>query len=933
MKHKTPFTLLLVVFALVCLRGTSQATIWYVSQLGNNTTGMTWTGAWNSPATAIAGASAGDEIWVQRGNYVGTPLVIPNFGVPNQGLKIYGGFHGWETSRSFRNYITNPTVIDASLGGPVVTFLPGCTAPNYVIDGFVIKNGFNPSGTGGGVRLINAGATVANCTIVSNQAGSGGGIGIIGTMPSIIEYNKISENQASVAGGGTGQGGGIYSPGGASIIRNNWIGPVVCVGGGNLSDGDGGGIYIMGGNPYIVHNVVLRNQALRSSSNGGGIFVGSCTNLCTIGNNHVQENHAGNGAGIWVSGGDPWLAGNTVIWNVLDTPTGIGGGIGLFSVTTARIANCIVANNANFQIQAVPPFPLQVINWNCVYEPSLTMLYSGVVPGALDLRVDPLLDPPCDLATVQHLGAGSPCINAGNTAWAVGPGDIDGQARIDPSGIVDIGADEYYAPGRTLVAGALIQSTIDLAGPGDIVQVPFGVYAENLVMKPCVTLQGTGMPVINGSNSNTVITVPPGVKCWIDGFEINFGHAIQGGGINLGCSAETYVKNCTIRDCFAEMDQSLFPSDPIGVGAGGGLYWAMYSTGLLQDCDVRTNFAQGPLVNSIYAPMWASVYGMGAGVALESGASPLILTNRIRNNAASWDGGGVWTFGNSGTPRIELNHIVGNSAINGGGVYVRLTSNPTLCNNVVCQNQASANGGGLTLYGGGRGTYRSNTFAYNTAPPGGISQVHVWGGSAMDDFVNNIVLGSTPIAAGIPAWSLAPPQRHNNCFWPDAWLPDIWADPLITSDCTAQLRTSGSPCWNTGFSLKQCSTVDIDGNPRIVWGDIDIGADELQASGTGVEQPVTGPERIELQPAMPNPFTSGTMLRYGLLAAGHVRLSVHDVQGRSIATLVDGVQAAGWHSVAWDGRMGDGGRAAAGIYFAHLATGDQVLERTLVRIR
>jgi hypothetical protein len=47
-----------------------------------------------------------------------------------------------------------------------------------------------------------------------------------------------------------------------------------------------------------------------------------------------------------------------------------------------------------------------------------------------------------------------------------------------------------------------------------------------------------------------------------------------------------------------------------------------------------------------------------------------------------------------------------------------------------------------------------------------------------------------------------------------------------------------------------------------------------------------------------------------------VRLVVYDVLGREVATLVDGVQAAGHHSVTWE--PGARGGAATGVYIARL---------------
>jgi enediyne biosynthesis protein E4 len=73
----------------------------------------------------------------------------------------------------------------------------------------------------------------------------------------------------------------------------------------------------------------------------------------------------------------------------------------------------------------------------------------------------------------------------------------------------------------------------------------------------------------------------------------------------------------------------------------------------------------------------------------------------------------------------------------------------------------------------------------------------------------------------------------------------------------------------------------------------------------------------------PNPFRDATSLRYVLPAAGPVRLTVHDVAGRRVAVLEDGVREAGGHVVAWDGLVG-GKRAGAGVYFVRLTAGRTV---------
>ena len=69
----------------------------------------------------------------------------------------------------------------------------------------------------------------------------------------------------------------------------------------------------------------------------------------------------------------------------------------------------------------------------------------------------------------------------------------------------------------------------------------------------------------------------------------------------------------------------------------------------------------------------------------------------------------------------------------------------------------------------------------------------------------------------------------------------------------------------------------------------------------------------------PNPFTYSTTIEYVLLASGHVHLSVYDVLGREVATLVDGVQHAGKHAAVFDGAS-----LTSGTYLYRLEASGQV---------
>jgi hypothetical protein len=95
----------------------------------------------------------------------------------------------------------------------------------------------------------------------------------------------------------------------------------------------------------------------------------------------------------------------------------------------------------------------------------------------------------------------------------------------------------------------------------------------------------------------------------------------------------------------------------------------------------------------------------------------------------------------------------------------------------------------------------------------------------------------------------------------------------------------------------------------------------------------TGPARLSLLPSRPNPFVSGTILSYVLGKSEPVRVSIYDVSGRRVTTLVDATLRAGTYTRAWDGRNAEGARVSAGAYFIRLESSDQSVQQKLILIR
>jgi uncharacterized membrane protein len=90
--------------------------------------------------------------------------------------------------------------------------------------------------------------------------------------------------------------------------------------------------------------------------------------------------------------------------------------------------------------------------------------------------------------------------------------------------------------------------------------------------------------------------------------------------------------------------------------------------------------------------------------------------------------------------------------------------------------------------------------------------------------------------------------------------------------------------------------------------------------------------RLELSPPHPNPSTSSTRLDFTLESPGPVDLSVYDVSGRRVATLLHSDLPTGRRSVTWDGREAGGRPVVAGLYFARLTTPQGSALQRIVRV-
>jgi len=87
-------------------------------------------------------------------------------------------------------------------------------------------------------------------------------------------------------------------------------------------------------------------------------------------------------------------------------------------------------------------------------------------------------------------------------------------------------------------------------------------------------------------------------------------------------------------------------------------------------------------------------------------------------------------------------------------------------------------------------------------------------------------------------------------------------------------------------------------------------------------QNIDGPKTFALGQNYPNPFNPTTRFAVEIPKLAEVNVVVYDVLGRQITTLMSGEQAAGYHTIEWDGHDARGITVPTGIYFVHMTAGE-----------
>jgi hypothetical protein len=309
---------------------------------------------------------------------------------------------------------------------------------------------------------------------------------------------------------------------------------------------------------------------------------------------------------------------------------------------------------------------------------------------------------------------------------------------------------------------------------------------------------------------------------------------------------------------------------------------------------------------------------VGAGIFLSVTTEVTILGNLFENNMATSTSGSAYGGGiyiEESSFRLENNIITRNSAKNyGGGVnvegYPQQGNEQAIINNTFFDNNATNYGGGLSIRNGANVVAFNNILWADSATTG--SEVYVSGGTAY--------------------------VRYSDIQGGYAGTGNINSNPYFVNGSFN--LTDSSACVGAGIDSIQivanwyyCPGTDYQGfaRPNPVDSYVDIGALESPfAKVTGIaEEGIAIPFKYSLSHNYPNPFNPVTTIEYQLPQVSHVDLSIYNLLGQKVATLVSAKQPAGRYSVTWDATG-----FSSGVYYYRLESGNGFIQtRKLVLIK
>ena len=323
-------------------------------------------------------------------------------------------------------------------------------------------------------------------------------------------------------------------------------------------------------------------------------------------------------------------------------------------------------------------------------------------------------------------------------------------------------------------AATNIQDGVDSASPGDLILVTNGVYATG-----GRNWFGSGTNRVILTNSVTLQSVNGPAVTLIVGSQVSAGTSVTLAARCVGIGNGAILSGFTLTN--GEAGGGNYPD-------GGGVAYVYGSGGgIVTNCVLVNNLATNSAGGGAYRVTLVNCQLIGNYAEYGGGACACTLINCALENNTGINGGGV--YGGSVFGQSVLNDclLADNTASYGGGTYGGGITNCTIASNT-----ATVQGGGIF---GEAGIYVYNSIIYDNYSPS----------------------GSNSFSA----------KFFYCCTVPNFAGGGISNDPAFVNPAGGDFHLSpASPCINAGNNSYVTVSNDLDGNPRIINGTVDMGAYE-----------------------------------------------------------------------------------------------------------
>ncbi len=646
----------------------------------------------------------------------------------------------------------------------------------------------------------------------------------------------------------------------------------------------------------------------------------------------------------------------SLLTNYSGEPVGIGGGIVVFNATSFTVTNCIIEGNTSFKGGGIYVYQSTIYAAGTEIKRNCAPAGGGGI--LLEFRGQMLFDQVNRCSVYDNTGGYGQDILAANTrldtyvyldmgticptsdyyiryskslpVWAGGfpvvdlyrgfRSEVNHDLYVSPSGSDDNDGLSLSTPFKRIFKAMQFVAS-DSLNPKTI-HLARGVYSTSegqfypINLKPHVYLKGDSLsyPVLENLEYPFTINVSSATGCRVENVDIEFGdNPTHPGAIGGGKFIDVVIRNINVRPFSLESDECVsfgtnnyyptsYTMENVTIkGQTSNHHSGFYNN--MPDAVIRNLTIEGcHNAGDEFDGPWATFYFYGNKLTLEN--------SKIINNTMDYEDTPVVSIGAAhfdSDSRLIMNNVL--IANNQSGGYTPVFIAAFTDSTSIISNCTFANNRGGIIANILNGNLRvANSIFDNEAQLEILCQGTYPNTVSHVSFENNLIRGypSTFSSSAVNEISFNGVVLSGD--------PGFCSDNI--SDYMAYRLGNSSICRDTGLADTTGLFLpehDLYGNPRIYGSAIDIGCNEYSGYVHSSDPELVN-EPVELR-AYPNPFSSSVRIGYSIKETEPVNISVYNLRGQHVRTLLDEAVPRGDHSVIWDGLDSSGIRTANGIYF------------------